>query len=72
MSLYHGFKKNTSSLAKKSMIFTEYCQKRAAQISLLNENFEKAWLFALIFKFNLAADKNMAFSNCKVLTAFIT
>ena len=61
MLLYHGSQKNTSSLAKKSMIFTGYCQKQAKRISLSNENFEKAWFSAPIFKFSLAADKNMAF-----------
>jgi len=47
------------------MIFTGYCQKQAARISLFNRNFEKAWLSALIFKLNFAAYASSALSNSK-------
>lgn len=40
--LYHDREEITSNSAK--MAFTGYCQKQATQISLFNENFEKAWL----------------------------
>ena len=72
MSLYHGLLEITSRFAKKSMIFTGYCQKRAAQISLLNENFEKAWLSAFIFKLSFAAYASSALSNSKFQLTFIT
>ena len=72
MLLYHDCEEITSNSAKKSMIFTGYCQKEAARISLFNRKFEKAWLSALIFKFSLAAYASSALSNSKFQLTFIT
>ena len=54
------------------MIFTGYCQKEAARISLFNRKFEKAWLSALIFKFSLAAYVNSPVLSSKFQTVFAT
>jgi len=72
MLLYHGSREITSHFAKKSMIFTGYCQKQAARISLFNRNFEKAWLSVPIFKFYSAAYVNSPVSNSKFQLVFIT
>ena len=72
MSLYHDCEEITSSLAKKSMIFTGYCQKQAARISLFNRKFEKAWLSVPIFKFYSAAYVNSPVSSRKCQTVFAT
>ena len=67
MSLYHGLLEITSRFAKKSMI-----QKKTTRISLFNENFEKAWLSAFIFKLSFAAYASSALSNSKFQLTFIT
>jgi len=72
MSLYHGLREITRHFAKKSMIFTGYCQKQAARISLFNRKFEKARLFALIFKLNFAAYVNSPVLSSKFQTVFAT
>lgn len=71
-SLYHDCEEITSNSAKKSMIFTGYCQNQAAQISLFNRKFEKAWLSALIFEFSLAAYVNSPVLSSKFQTVFAT
>lgn len=72
MSLYHNCEEIASHFAKKSMIFTGYCQKQTARISLFNRKFEKAWLSVPIFKFYSAAYVNSPVSSKKCQTAFIT